>query len=224
MLGTSEQMSGHRSLHRSINRCAFKWLVIKVNILRHQVVPWGKINIDQHWDRSGSFTLKAQQQGVHGRGVTWRTFNHTIYVCSMKKSVRDQRKHDEASAAFILPNHLSGRRALTWQHAFGFPPLLPALCASPKRISVMLLGSLWDLPRCNTRSSSSPSDDAMVTTDAQFQRRNQPRSSARRAGVDLMWLECCGCSSWSTIRSRAGETHYAHSIMPPSGAARKILL
>lgn len=101
---------------------------------------------------------------------------------------------------------------------------LPALCASPKRISVMLLGSLWDLPRCNTRSSSSPSDDAMVTTDAQFQRRDQPRSSARRAGGDLMWLECCGCSSWSTIRSRAGEIHYAHSIMPPSGAARKILL
>lgn len=39
-----------------------------------------------------------------------------------------------------------------------------------------------------------------------------------------MWLECCGCSSWSTIRSRAGEIHYAHSIMPPSGAARKIPL
>lgn len=47
--------------------------------------------------------------------------------------------------------------------------LLPALCASPKRTSVMLLGSLWDLPRCNTQSSSSPSEDAMMTRKAQIQ-------------------------------------------------------
>lgn len=143
------------------------------------------------------------------------------------KSVRDHRKkHDEATVTFLPPNHLSTRGVVRAQHAFCVSPLLPALCASSKRISVMLLGSLWDLPRCNTQSSSSPSDDAMVTADLHFQteRRNQLRSWARRAGADLMWLECCGCSSCSTIRSRSGEIHYARSIMPPSGAPRKIPL
>lgn len=63
---------------------------------------------------------------------------------------------------------------------------------------------------------------------AQFtnERRNhrQPRSPASSGGADLMWLDCCSCSSWSPIRSSAGEIHYARSIMPPSGAARKPLL
>ena len=39
-----------------------------------------------------------------------------------------------------------------------------------------------------------------------------------------MWSDCCSCSSWSPISSSAGEIHYARSIMPPSGAARKLLL
>lgn len=114
------------------------------------------------------------------------------------------------------------------QHALQAPlSSLPALCASPKRTSVMLLGSLWDLPRCNTQSSSSPSDDAMVNRKAQCktERRDQrlPRSSASSGGADWMWLDCCRCcSSWSPIRSSAaGEIHYARSIMPPSSAARK---
>lgn len=103
--------------------------------------------------------------------------------------------------------------------------VLPALCASAKRTSVMLLGSLWDLPRCSTQSSSRPSDDAMVSRKAQLtndgRHHRQPRSPASSGGADSMWLDCSSCSSRSPIRSSAGEIHYARSIMPPSGAARK---
>lgn len=61
---------------------------------------------------------------------------------------------------------------------------VPALCASAKRTSVMLLGSLRDLPRCSPQSSSRPSDDAMVsrkalrTNDGRHHR--QPRSPASK--------------------------------------------
>lgn len=177
-------------------------------------------------DRAAS-RLRPNSRESMKWGGAWRTFYHTAYVCRIKNqcgitATNTTRPPWLSSCPSTCP---SGE---WWgdTHAFCVSPLLPALCASPKRISVMLLGSLWDLPRCNTQSSSSPSDDAMVTADVQFhnERRHQPRSSARRAGADLMWLECCGCSSWCTIRSRAGEIHYAHSIMPPSGAARKILL
>lgn len=121
-------------------------------------------------------------------------------------------------------NYRSGDRCPTHPP----PPCLtvPALCASAKRTSVMLLGSLRDLPRCSTQSSSRPSDDdAMVSRKAQRtndgRHHRQPRSPASSAGADLVWLDCSSCSSCSPIRSSAGEIHYARSIMPPSGAARK---
>lgn len=63
------------------------------------------------------------------------------------------------------------------------PPLilLPGPWASPERTSVMLLGSLWDLPRCTTHSSSSPSDGDAVDDedDAMVEERR------RRGGGDL---------------------------------------
>lgn len=72
----------------------------------------------------------------------------------------------------------------------------------PKRISAMLLGSLCDLPRCKTQSSSSPSGDAMGERRAQSEseRRDhrQPRSPASSRGADLMWSDCSSSSSsWS---------------------------
>lgn len=82
------------------------------------------------------------------------------------------------------------RRTQMSQHACSTP--VPALRASPKRTSVMLLGSLRDLPRCNTQSSSGSSDDAMVAPEAQFksEKRNHgpPRSSASSGGAASMWL------------------------------------
>lgn len=160
---------------------------------------------------------------------------NTTYVCCIQIKWDDRgcdRLQVSPDTRVSYPTTCQKHKLMSRWHMsnmrLGPPLLLPALCASPKRTSVMLLGSLWDLPRCNTQSSSSPSDDAMVNREAQCKTERcdhrQPRSPASSGGADLMWLGCCSCSSWSQIRSSAGEIHYARSIMPPSSAARKNLL
>lgn len=115
------------------------------------------------------------------------------------------------------------------QHAFASPPLCYPLTCSV-RFTQADLGdaagvTLWSPPLQHAiliqpvRWCHGGWEKAQCKTVRCNHR--QPRSPASSGGADLMWLDCCSCSSWSPIRSSAGEIHYARSITPPSRAARK---
>lgn len=130
---------------------------------------------------------------VHLRESTWRTFTtRPTFVAYKLREITAELLHPSIKSFLAEPpdehtQQRAGDRCLCVYMCPTSPPLLlPALRASPRRTSVMLLGSLWDLPRCSTQSSSSPSEDAMVRKKTRGkcgrQQHRWPRSLASRGG------------------------------------------